>query len=184
MNTPNSRDDDDEGPIFDPVRLTPYDRRRQELRDLEEKRDLILAKPQQTDDDAKRLVALGPLIQKAQERFDRESERAKDDKWRQRRAINEWRRDEGREEYNATRRKVRLFPNADLSGLTPEEKAQVERDRRSDANWFKRQRDKGVPEAAITAAYAIRLKEREAKRDAEASSDAILRQHENFGMFS
>lgn len=183
MNKPAPQDDDDEGPIFDEVRMTAYDRRRLELRELEAKRDLILSKPEQTEDDAKRLAVLAPLIQKAQERFDREGDRAKNDVWRQRRAVDDWRRDEGREEYNAKRRKVRHHPNADLSNLTPEEKAQVERDRRADANWFKRQRGKGVSEAAITAAYAVRLEQRRASREADASTDALLREHEHFGMF-
>ena len=54
----------------------------------------------------------------------------------------------------------RVNPNADLSGLTPEQKQQHARDRRSDANWIKRQRDKGMSEATIKAALEIRIETR------------------------
>ncbi|MBL4917443.1 hypothetical protein [Szabonella alba] len=182
-------EDDDEGPIYEPVKLTPYDRRRNELRELEAKRDAILAQDEITDKDRQRLVVLAPLIERAQQRFDREGERARDDTFRLRRGIDDWRADEGREEYNAKRRKVRLHPNYKLSVLTPDEKKEYERDRRSDANWFKRLRDKGVSEVEITAAYAIRLEEREKAREAqraanaeEDAAEAELRNHPNFGI--
>ncbi|MCF8517231.1 MAG: hypothetical protein K9G81_01415 [Rhodobacteraceae bacterium] len=47
-----------------------------------------------------------------------EDERDSDPEWRKRRAADVWRTGEGREEYNADRRKVREQPNMDLSGMT------------------------------------------------------------------
>ena len=172
-NPSESQDDyDNEGPIWDEVKPTAYDRRRNELRDLQAKRDAILSKTEQTAEDFSRLAVLAPLIDKAQSRFDREGKRALDDTYRKRRGIDDWRAGDGRDEYNAKRRKVREHANADLSDMTDDQKAQYERDRRSDANWFKRQRDKGVPEPAITAAYVQRLEARKQERSAEAQLDA------------
>lgn len=186
-NPAESQDDyDDEGPIYPEVRLTAYDRRRIELRELEAKRDAIQAKAELTPEDRTRLAALGPVIAKAQERFEREVQRAKDDLWRKRRGIDEYRAGDGREEYNAKRRSVRQHPNADLSDMTDEQRAQYERDRRSDANWFKRQRDKGMSEAMITAAYAQRLEARQLERTEKAQADdaeAAMQENPIFGMF-
>lgn len=164
-NPAESQDDyDNEGPIYPEVKLTAYDRRRIELRELETQRDVIQSKAELDDRDRQTLAALAPVIAKAQQRFEREGKRAQDDLWRKRRGIDAHRAGEGREEYNAKRRNVRLQPNADLSDMTAEQKAQYEKDRRSDANWFKRQRDNDVSEAAITAAYAQRLEARRKDR--------------------
>ncbi|WP_439559893.1 hypothetical protein [Roseinatronobacter sp.] len=168
------QDDDDEGPIYDEVKLTAYDRRRMELRELEAKRDAIMAQDEISDSDQTRLAKLAPLISRAQERFDRESKRAQDDAWRKRRSIDAWRSDAGREEYNASRRKVRDHANTDLSDMTAQEKAQYKRDQKADANWFRRQREKGLNEAVITAAYAKRLEIRKQERETKAKEDADI----------
>ncbi|GHC17405.1 hypothetical protein GCM10007291_15220 [Gemmobacter nanjingensis] len=166
--------EDDEGRIWPVVKLTAYDRRRNELRELEAKRDALEAKSDLDDRERQTLATLIPVIAKAQERFEREGKRAKEDLWRKRRGVDEWRAGEGRDDYNAKRRKVRHHPNADLSDMTPDQKAQYERDRRSDANWFKRQREKGVNEAAITAAYAERLEVRRREREERAEDEAAM----------
>lgn len=174
MSKPAGHQEDDDGPIWEPVKLTAYDRRRLELRELEAKRDAITAQGEISDTDRTRLAKLAPLITRAQERFDRESQRALDDVWRKRRNIDDWRGDAGREEYNASRRKVRDHPNTDLSEVTDKEKAQYKRDQKSDANWFKRQREKGLNEAVITAAYAKRLETRKQERETKAQEDADM----------
>ena len=121
LNSNEPLDDDDEGPIWDPINLTTYDRRLKELRELQGKRDAIAAAGDLSDRDQRRLLVLAWQIGKAQKRFDLEGERARDDDWRIRRAIDEWRGGIGREPYNSSRRKVRFLPNADLSKVRPEQ---------------------------------------------------------------
>jgi len=174
-NSAESQDDyDNEGPIWPEIKLTPYDKSRIKLRELEEKRDAIHAKGELTADDQTRLAVLAPLIDRAQARFEREGKRALDDTYRKRRGIDDWRASDGREEYNVKRRKVRQHPNADLSIMTADQKAQYERDRRSDANWFRRQREKRMTEGAITAAYAQRLEARKQERMVQAQEEADM----------
>ena len=190
LNSNEAHEDDDEGPIWDPIKLTPYERRFIELRELQGKRDAIAAGGDLSDYDQRRLLVLAWQIGKAQKRFDLEGERARDDDWRIRRAIDDWRGGIGREPYNSSRRKVRIMPNADLSKMAPDEKAQYEKDRRSDANWIKRCRDKGMTEPDITAAYRARIVERTQNRkvaltvlkQAEADDDR-LRSLPGYGMF-
>jgi hypothetical protein len=187
MQNPVESQDDDEGPIWEPVKLTPFDRRRKELRELEAKRDAILAKQDKTDDDKRRLVVLAPLITKAQERFDREAKRGMDDLWRKRRGIDEWRESEaGREAYNSSRRKVRVTPNADLSQMTPEAKALHEKDMASDRVWRSRCRKAGWPENKIQAELVVRIRARDTKRNAQLQVDtdeAKMKANPNWAMF-
>lgn len=66
------------------------------------------------------------------------------------RAIDAYRRTEaGRAERNASRRKVRSEPNADLSGLTPDERKQHKRAQA--AERVRRHRAKKATAAAIAA---------------------------------
>lgn len=184
-NPAESQDADDDGPIWEPVKLTPYDRRRIELRDLEAKRDAIQSKGALTSDDQRRLALLAPLIDKAQARFDREGERARDDTFRKRRGIDEWRAGAGREEYNAKRR-TRDTPNADLSDLTPEQKKRRKLDQVADNRWMKRCRNNGWPEQRIQAELMVRVRQREeerAEKVAEDTEEAAMRDDPNFGMF-
>lgn len=185
-NPVESQDDyDDEGPIWAEVKLTPYDKRRAELRDLEAKRDAIQAKGELTGEDQTRLAVLTPLIDKAQARFDRETQRALDDVYRKRRGVDDWRAGEGREEYNAKRR-ARDEPNADLSGLTPEQKKQRKLDQTADSRWMKRCRVDGWPESRIQAELVTRIRQREADRAVKAQTsddDAEMRSRPTYGMF-
>lgn len=166
--------EDEQGRIWPKVTLTPYDKQRMKLRELEAKRDAILGKAETTDDDRMRLAKLTPLIVRATERFEREAARAKDDVYRKRRSIDAWRAGDGRDEYNTKRRKRRDHPNADLSEMTPEEKAEYKRIQRKDANWFKRQRKNGLSEAAITAAYALRLEARKNDQHENSQEEADM----------
>ena len=190
LNSNQPHVEDDEGPIWETIKLTPYDRRLKELRELQGKRDAIAASGDLSDYDQRRLLVLAWQIGKAQKRFDLEGERARDDDWRTRRNIDGWRAGIGREEYNSSRRKVRILPNTDLSEMAPDQKAQYERDRRSDANWLKRCRDRGMTEPEIAAAYRARITERTQNRGAvptgleqAEADDNGLRSLPGFGMF-
>lgn len=177
--------EDEDGRIWPRVKLTPYDKKRIALRDLEAKRDAITAKGDLTDEDHTRLAVLAPLIDKAQALFDREGQRAKDDVYRKRREIDEWRGGEGREEYNAGRRD-RPEPNADLSGFPTEQKKRRKQDQTNDSRWVNRRRADGWPEPRIQAELAARIRQREAGRIEQVQDDADeaeMRADPNFGKF-
>lgn len=171
-NPAESQDDyDNEGPIWPEVKLTAYDRRRNELRELEARRDAIQSKGELGDRDRQTLAALAPLIDKAQARFESEGKRALDDTYRKRRGIDDWRAGAGRDEYNAKRRD-RGEPNADLSELTPEQKKRRKQDQTNDTRWMNRCRVDGWPEARIQAELVVRIRQREAERAAQVQGDA------------
>ena len=169
---------DDPDIIIHAPKKTPYDTRREELRKVQAKRDVILAQPELSDDDRRRVALVEIQITRAQERFDKETKRAVDAGWRKRRAIDEWRAGVGREQRNSSRRK-KLKPNLDLSGMTDDQKKLHKQDQCSDANWIKRCRGKGMAEAMIAAAYAIRLEVRTVER----AEKAEMHDNPNFGMF-
>lgn len=113
--------------------LTPYDKAGQRLIEAEILRDV--AEP--GSDDYHR--AMADLVE-AKRAFKLEQERSTDDGWRKRRATDEWRAGEGRDEYNASRRKVRDWPNTVtpkevLNAMTPEERAQHDRDKNAEKVW-------------------------------------------------
>ena len=176
-NAASSQDeDDDDGPeiIYEPVRYTPYDRRREELRDLQAKRSkLDPATP------AHLIAVLDRQIAQAQERFDAEKQRALDNGWRKWRGVDEWRAGAGRDKYNSSRRKVRVQPNEDLSDLTPEQKAQRRKDQRADNNWINSRRAKGWDELQIRIAFA----ERVANRTRQRADEAALAANPDYGRF-
>ncbi|MUO79699.1 hypothetical protein GOZ78_17830 [Agrobacterium vitis] len=161
------------------IKLTAYDRRLKELRDLQEKRSALLTHP----DSQRRIAQLDLLIEHAQKRFDTESKRSTDDAWRRRRDIDDWRSRDGRELRNASRRKVRSTPNEDLSHLTPEEKVQRKRGQRADANFIKRKEQEGMPQADIQAALLLRQQERAVKRMASKEMDHDPATNPAYGMF-
>lgn len=172
--------------IREPVKLTAYDKKLAALRDLEAKRERLLAVPDPTDADRRMLVSLGPLIEDAQKCFDDEKKRGIDDAWRRRRAIDDWRAGEGNDEYKASRRTVRAKPNADLSGWTADEKEQRKKEQRSDNNWIKRQQAKGWAEAQIQAGLVIRAEKRKVEREADRKAvddRAEMEQLPTFGEF-
>lgn len=152
---------------------------------MEAKRDAILSKGDPTAEDQKQLVILAPLIERAQARYAREIERGKDDAYRKRRGIDDWRAGEGREEYNAKRRD-RPEPNADLSALSPEQKKRRKQDQTNDAKFIKRCREDGWPEERIQAELVARVHKREADRAEKAQADdedARMKALPTFGMF-
>ncbi|MBL4928010.1 hypothetical protein [Fuscibacter oryzae] len=174
-------DADDPDTIIPEVKLTRWDIARANLREAEAKRDTILAKPVRADGDARRVLLLDHAIEKAKAAM----KRAEGDVSRRQEGIDDWRAGEGRAVYNAKRRK-REQPNADLSSLTTEQKDQHGKDRRSDANWFRRQRENGIPEPRIQAEFAARIQKREADRAAKAQEDAeeaTSRVDPRYGMF-
>ncbi|KGJ01678.1 hypothetical protein EQ718_24090 (plasmid) [Paracoccus versutus] len=159
----DNTDPDDHDIIVHEVKLTRYDKAIRKRRDLEAKRAALPA-----DHDPCKVAALDMQIKIARAAV----ERAESDVSRMQEGIDEWRAGVGRERRNENRRKVRTKPNADLSSMTPDQKAQHERDRRSDANWIKRRREAGMPEAQIQAELAVRIHTREAKRAEQARVDA------------
>lgn len=159
------------------IKLTPYDLRLKELRDLQAKRDALLIHPESR----RQIAQLDVSIERAQERFELEKARATDDTWRRLRDIDDWRSRDGRELRNASRRKVRSKPNEDLSHLTPSEKAQHKRDQRADANFIKRRKLEGMSTADINAALLQRQQERVAMRMASDTHD--VRTNPDYGMF-
>ena len=164
--------EDEQGRIWKPVVLTPYDKRRMELRDVEAERDALLAKEPLTARDEQLLAVLNYKVARAQERFDQAIEFADSERGRAIYRINDWRRNEGREEYNAKRRKVRLRANASLHRMTDEQKLQHRRDQKADAKWKKEQLAKGISDTDLEAAFAERLERRARKRVAETNSAA------------
>jgi len=172
---------DDDTYVFEPavIKLTPYDRRRQELRALQDKRDELLLYP----DSQRRIAELDHQIKEAKERFEKEKGRSTDDDWRRLRDIDDWRSRDGKELRNASRRKVRSKPNEDLSHLTPEQKEERKRLQRADANFIKRQEQKGVSEADVQAALLVRQQQRDAKRSAAAEVERQLATNPAYGMF-
>lgn len=172
---------DDDTCVFEPavVKLTPYDRRRLELRALQEKRDELLTHP----GNDRRIAELGYQIENAVQRFEKEKRRSTDDDWRRLRDIDDWRSRSGRELRNASRRKVRSKPNEDLSHLTNEQKIERKRFQRADANFCRRLEKKGLSQADIQAALLVRQQQRDTKRDAEADIERQLATNPAYGMF-
>jgi hypothetical protein len=161
------------------IRLTPFDRRLRELRDLEVKYEELSKHP----NNERRLAGLRYQIRKAKERFEEEKRRDADDGWRQRRNTDAWRAGEGREIRNASRRKVRSKPNEDLSHLTANQKEERKRDQRADLNFEKRQTANGVSEPDIQAALALRRQQRARERSASAETENAMLSVPTFGMF-
>lgn len=173
----NLNDDDTYMVERAPIKLTPYDRRLKEFRDLSEKRNELASHP----DSQRRIAQLDLLIEQAQKRLEIEKERSTDDAWRRRRDIDDWRSRDGKDLRNASRRKVRSKPNEDLSHLTPSEKEQRKRDQRADANFIKRRELEGMSAADINTALLQRQQERVGKRMASDTHD--LGTNPDYGIF-
>lgn len=172
---------DDDSYVFEPavIKLTSYDRRLKELRDLQDKREALLIRP----DSQRRIAGLDRQIKNAEERLEKEKKRSTDDAWRRRRDIDDWRSRGGREIRNASRRKVRIKPNEDLSHLTPEQKEERKRDQRADANFIKRQKAKGLAAFDIQAGLLLRQQQRESKRVAATEAESAMARNPAFGIF-
>ncbi len=116
--------------IDDAPALTPYDKARQRLKEAEAMRDAV----EPGSDEYHRAMA---DLAKANQIFKAEQSRATDEGWRKRRATDEWRAGEGRNEYNASRRdKDRpntMIPKAVLDAMTPDERAQHVKDQKADS---------------------------------------------------
>lgn len=123
--------------------LTPYDKARNAVAEAEVWLD------DQTPGTKEYHEAMAELAE-AKRRLKAEQGRATDDGWRKRRAIDEHRAGEGREEYNATRRK-RDKPNARLKDMTPEQRMQHEADMNAKRVWVAKKRKAGWTDARIEA---------------------------------
>lgn len=80
-----------------------------------------------------------------------EKERALDDRFRKFHLVNNWRANEGRNKYNASRRKVRDKPNAKVSDMTPEERARHKLDKNAERQWRLTRRKTGWTDDRIEA---------------------------------
>lgn len=87
----NLNDDDTYMVERAPIKLTPYDRRLKEFRDLSEKRNELASHP----DSQRRIAQLDLLIEQARKRLEIEKQRSTDDAWRRRRDIDDWRSRDG-----------------------------------------------------------------------------------------
>lgn len=187
-------EDDDEGPIFEAPRLTRYDKARAQVREAEEALKAEVAK---LADDADLMPAqlAGIMnaklrLKQAQDRLKREIDRDGTEVGRYHNNVDEWRTYEGREEFNLSRRKVRLMPNAGyekLDGLTEDEKRQRLTDQKKASQYRAKKRAAGWTEDRIAeglAAYmAKRLADRQAKTESEGIAE-MLAAHEFGGKFA
>lgn len=112
-------------PVSSGGHQTPYERAFQQLREAE----AALAATAIDDPSRNELLA---EVARARRTMRTEAERAVDENWQGRRKTDEWRAGEGRDTYNAIRRKVRDRPNtprAVLAAMTPEERKEHEREK-------------------------------------------------------
>ncbi|WP_349037687.1 hypothetical protein [Pseudotabrizicola sp. 4114] len=144
--------------IYDPVRLTAWDKAREKERKADER--LAKLTPGTPEHDRAKWQADEALrLRKI------EDERDGDPEWRKRRAADIWRAGEGKPEYNAGRRKVREKPNRDLSGLTQGEK---DKDKKEQSKL------------RAAKAYERQKAEKEAAKDQEV---AAMKAHPDYGRF-
>ena len=113
----------------EPSTTTPYDKAFVEVRRLEAEPDSL----ERGSDEYHRVMS---DLAKARGRLKLETDRGKSDSWRWRRKVDEWRKDEGHEKYNASRRTRgkpnHMTPKKVLDAMTPEERAQHDKDRNAD----------------------------------------------------
>ncbi|TNM60547.1 hypothetical protein [Aliirhizobium smilacinae] len=172
--------DDDTFTFIPPqIRLTPFDRRLRELRELQERYEELARQPNKE----RRLAELKYQIREAKKRFEEEKRRDGDENWRRRRDVDSWRSGEGRELRNSSRRKVRDKPNEDLSHMTDEQKEERKRDQRADGNFVKRREAKGVAVANIQAELIVRQQQRNSMRQAALETENPMTSDPYFGMF-
>lgn len=172
---------DDDTFTFIPAktRLTPFDRRLRELRELQERHEELSTQP----DKERRLAELEYQIREAKKRFEEETRRDGDEGWRRRRDVDSWRAGEGRESRNASRRKVRAKPNENLSHLTAAEKEERKRGQRADRNFVKRREANGASASDIQAELIVRQQQRNSMRQAESEEVNQKMSDPTFGMF-
>lgn len=124
-----SEEDEVEIIRHEPSTSTPYDKAFADVRRLEaELHSLELG-----SDEYHRIMR---DLAKARGRLKLETGRGKSDSWRWRRKVDEWRKDKGHEKYNASRRTRgkpnEMTPKEVLDAMTPEERAQHDKDRNAD----------------------------------------------------
>nr|WP_321455051.1 hypothetical protein [uncultured Cohaesibacter sp.] len=133
--------------IRQPPVLQPYDKARRKMRKAQ---DRLSTLKQGTRD----WLIASKTLENAKEAFEEEKRRAIDDDWRKRRDIDHWRAGEGRDVYNASRRKVRTKPNKvmpkeELAGMTAEEREQYKKDKNAEKVWRHARRKAGWTDEQI-----------------------------------
>jgi len=156
-------DFDDPDVIREEVKLTRYDKARDKLRNLEEKRAALPA-----DCAPAKIAIIEEQIKRAREAV----KAAEGDVARMRDGIDEWRAGAGRDEYNASRRNGKGTPHADTSNMTEEQKAQHEKDMAFMRTFRSRHRKKGWADNKIEAALIVKMRERGADRAAMVQEEA------------
>ncbi|WP_299507203.1 hypothetical protein [Cypionkella sp.] len=125
------------------VVLTRYDKAHQKVRTAEAKCDAMRALPNLTPRQRQQLGVYERDLVKAQAAFSKEMARGMTDEGRKQDRLDAYRKTpEGREIYNTSRRKNRATANADLSGMTTEEKAAHKREQNAISARLYRQRAK------------------------------------------
>lgn len=143
--------------IDDALALTPYDKARQRLTDAEILRDVAAPGSDEYHEAMADMAAAKRDLKTA-------IERDADPVFRKRRDIDEHRAGPGREEYNDSRRKVRVTPNARRQDMTPEERLQHDKDMNAKRVWVSKKRKAGWSAERIEAELQGWWSRRMAKR--------------------
>lgn len=176
INTIEFADDGDHGEIIydSPAYVSPYDKCFLRVRSLEAQ--LMAALP----DEVPQIEA---DLRKANEKWNVEKERALDDRHREFQRIDRWRAEEGREDHNAARRKVRSEPNADLKDMSEADREDHKADMAAKQAWKYSKRKAGWSEEKITAELPGWWVKRKAKRRKPVTERTPYKYNPDFGVF-
>lgn len=162
--------DDDGEIVVEKSAQSRYDKAFTRQREIEGKIAALTGKPELTAKERRDLALLEDRLTRAKDRMAKELERDQDDNARRQNNIDLWRAGEGREDYNANRRKTRPTPNAprvDRSTMTPEEKKDRDRDQVKASQYRAKKRNAGWSEDQIAEGLVIYMAERIRRRNAE-----------------
>lgn len=141
-------DPSDPNVIIDQPELTRYDKKRAELQKALEKRDTLLSTAPLSIEDQRRVDALNIAIPHLQQKFDKEAQRGLTDLGRLQDSIDAHRAGDGRESYNAKRRKVRGVPNISKDA-SPDEKALAKKQKAALRKFRFNLKAKGLPDHEV-----------------------------------
>lgn len=141
--------------IYDEVELTPYDRSRDAVR-------VATATLTGAAEGSALHAAATERLARAQAKFETEQARALDPKFRKLRAIDSFRKGDGRKAYNTANRLVRKNPNADLKNMSVEQRAVHRKARVADNVFTNRKRKAGWTPEQIEAGLQKRRDKRTA----------------------
>lgn len=164
------------------VRNTRYDRKFQKSEAARKRvEQFVVDNGDQSDWTQKQkqdFAILNKQCERAQEKYIKELHFHETEGGRALAKIDDYRANEGREERNAKRRKVRANPNLKPSKMSNDEKklhAEERKAKNSDGEWVRRQRLKGASEEEIAVGLRLRVEIRAAER--------AVQSNPNFGIF-